>query len=242
MGYSDVVNVELSASPMSNNLIRCLVALLAGLIIIVISLAAAYGALSDMLFPQLTHTRNTLIGAAYLVDTYKTNNGSYPDDLSPLVYRNDPTNSKQFDFRDAWFNPLIYRVTDTGYELISYGADHSPGGVGLNADQSISSTRSLPTGPTKPTAYQFLISSQSHYAWTIAIIGGVVAFAICCIPHAFLQRAVPAANQWPKTTFGCYFLTIAMITSASVIIGTLMIVLYYIPNLPGGHVAAPSGH
>ncbi|SFV57194.1 General secretion pathway protein G [hydrothermal vent metagenome] len=71
---------------------------------------------------------------------FKLDNGMYPDTEEGLsALTSNPDSDKYPNYgrkpylenapKDSWQNPFAYLKTDTGYELISFGADRKEGGV-----------------------------------------------------------------------------------------------------------------
>lgn len=83
-----------------------------------------------------------IVSLSSAVDGYYLDVGSPPENLDDLV--SEPGNSgnwrgpyaKQSLITDPWGNPYEYRFPGQHgeYDIISYGADRSPGGEGKNAD------------------------------------------------------------------------------------------------------------
>jgi general secretion pathway protein G len=77
------------------------------------------------------------------LDQYRLDTGGYPNaelGLGALLARpnNEPKWAGPYLKKavppDPWGRPYLYRPTDTGFAIISYGKDGQPGGSGENAD------------------------------------------------------------------------------------------------------------
>lgn len=76
------------------------------------------------------------------VENYEMDTGRLPDRLSDLVQA--PSGiagwlgpyAKDSELNDPWGTPFEYRVPGDGraFDIVSYGADRSPGGESVNAD------------------------------------------------------------------------------------------------------------
>ena len=93
-------------------------------IVVVLAAVAAYVFTRRVLWrdPTSSSSIKTLVGK---IKTYRAETGSYPDSLQMLVDPMDPIEKKQT--LDPWGNPLIYRSSATGFELLSAGKDGRPG-------------------------------------------------------------------------------------------------------------------
>ena len=72
---------------------------------------------------------------------FRNDQGRWPDTLEELMNPPEPEDGISFDYienadpADPWTGDLYhYEVTDEGVLLISYGADRTEGGTGINAD------------------------------------------------------------------------------------------------------------
>jgi len=92
----------------------------------------------DLVCVQMSSIGNAL-------DMFKLSNGLYPETeegLQALVSNPDPEKYPNYDNtpymkqlpKDSWHTPFNYLKTDSGYELISFGADRKEGGSGDAAD------------------------------------------------------------------------------------------------------------
>lgn len=76
------------------------------------------------------------------VDEFYLDNGSAPDELRHLVSKPSSADNwngpyiKESNLSDPWKNTYVYRFPGEhgSFDIISYGADGSPGGEGANAD------------------------------------------------------------------------------------------------------------
>lgn len=75
---------------------------------------------------KVEHDLNVLKG---VVEQIKSEKGSYPatiSDLQPYLTEYPPL--------DSWGNAYVYEVRESGYRLLSLGADGKPGGTGEAQD------------------------------------------------------------------------------------------------------------
>lgn len=75
------------------------------------------------------------------IGQYKLNNSKLPDSLDALVTP-DPRNNNEAYLEDEtvpldpWENPFDYKRDGSKFEILSYGADGTPGGEGEDEDLS----------------------------------------------------------------------------------------------------------
>jgi general secretion pathway protein G len=92
---------------------------------------------------DLTGVQMTNITQA--LDSFKMDNGRYPDNLEDLIVMPSYTTPEKYQQggylkelpKDGWGNKFVYRRLSggpRGFELISYGADAREGGEGYDAD------------------------------------------------------------------------------------------------------------
>ena len=86
-------------------------------------------------------TESQLITLAQKVDAYRQDTGKLPDSLDQLVTSGGQPNwlgpyATAEELKDAWKSPIELRRPGTNgpFELVSLGADQSPGGESVNAD------------------------------------------------------------------------------------------------------------
>lgn len=89
-----------------------------------------------LLFPEQRATWDTMQATMADIDSYHAKKGQYPETLAALDGP-EPT--------DAWGRPFLYTHPGLGadYDLVSLGADGSPGGDDLNTDISSAAGASL---------------------------------------------------------------------------------------------------
>lgn len=76
------------------------------------------------------------------IENYEMDTGRLPSSLGDLVAQPSGVSgwlgpyAREADLNDPWGTPLEYRVPGDGrrFDIISYGADRSPGGESVNAD------------------------------------------------------------------------------------------------------------
>lgn len=76
------------------------------------------------------------------VQGYEMDTGTLPDSLGDLVVQPGGVSgwlgpyAKEAELNDPWGTPFEYRVPGEGgpFDIVSYGADRSPGGDSVNAD------------------------------------------------------------------------------------------------------------
>lgn len=74
------------------------------------------------------------------LDSYRLDVGRYPRTLEGLVENDSGRDSWAGPYlrgalpKDPWDNDYVYQLTDSGFELMSYGADGQSGGEGDDAD------------------------------------------------------------------------------------------------------------
>ena len=76
------------------------------------------------------------------VQSYKLDNGEYPQTLDELLAKNAQNGKGYLEDRalpkDGWGQDFVYLLpgNDTDFDIISYGADKAPGGTDVNEDLS----------------------------------------------------------------------------------------------------------
>ena len=117
------------------------------LLVVIVILAMLSGIVAPKLIGQIDKAKfdSCLPKMAPLetaIDTYLLNTGYYPDTLEDLLYCPSgledvwagPYLNKEAQLYDPWDRAYMYELTDTGYVIISYGADGAPSGEGYNRD------------------------------------------------------------------------------------------------------------
>jgi hypothetical protein len=110
-----------------------------------------------------------------LLDEHRQAHGAYPEVLAELE---DPNRqllrNAANELTDRWSQPLVYRQTEQGYDLISLGRDGLPGGRG--EDEDLSSPRSVTrVVPSRLPLRTFLFNTNgSGGVFLAALIGSLV--------------------------------------------------------------------
>lgn len=131
--------------------LKLVMALLVGLVTAtvacLVSLYSLRGPESLVCLPQRLTVWPQMWELAGYLDEYKKEHGTYPLTLEEMTsqwkgHDNEPLKEMWVNYRirDGWKNPLIYFSDGETWELLSYGADGKPGGVGLDADIRCTST------------------------------------------------------------------------------------------------------
>ncbi len=124
--------------------------------------------------------------AQYLAE-YKEEQGGYPlnlDDMtSRWTYNGKPLKQSNIDhrIRDGWENPMVYSSDGKTWELLSYGADGKPGGIGLDADIRKTDIDGLGFTLYKdspPTIEQVVRSEYFNGPIASSMLAGIVGFIL----------------------------------------------------------------
>jgi len=156
------------------------------------------------------------------IEAFRRERGALPRSLADL----DPQKHLGIDsgdrgpVLDGWQHPLHYTVEGGFYEVVSYGRDGRPGGVGLDFD--VSNTDPWPP-EALPTLGQFLFEMPSRGMILTCAAAGL---ATCLI--AFMWLGAPDTARKPAATFlACLGLTAIGALIAAVLISAL--------HIPSGH-------
>lgn len=139
---------------------RSLIACGAGLLMSVICLYVGLPTAATLLQERQSVTQQRFESVESDLKNYRACHHAYPNALSQL-----PNYSDTFA-NDGWHQPIIYKVEGNNFLLTSYGADHKPGGVGLNCDLTNSA----------PSPAQALPSAQE--IWASPLSGGLKGGAV----------------------------------------------------------------
>ncbi len=163
-------------------------------------------------------TYASLRGISDAVRAYHQAYGAIPASLSDLaglengyswVNPNGPT-------LDGWGRPFIYLREESGFEVLSFGRDGQPGGVGLDADLS---TSDLKGRAPLPTLGQFLfeLPTGTIVSWCLATgaLGAILTF--------YLVRS-------PRVSWSLMGKIGATVLAAGVVAGWMMFL-----HIPTGH-------
>ena len=115
---------------------------------------------------------------------HKELHGSYPLTLEEMTdHVGEPYGKDQLErrMRDSWGNSMVYSSDGKTWELLSYGADGKPGGIGLDADIRCTDNRGGEgrinvITREKPTVAQVLRSEAFREVVVISIFIGFVCF------------------------------------------------------------------
>ncbi len=91
--------------------------------------------------PQRSTVWPQMSGLKRKLDQFKEKHGSFPLTLEKMTSEWTGPDEKPLEdhwiarsIQDGWENPMFYSSDGKTWELISYGADNKPGGIGLDAD------------------------------------------------------------------------------------------------------------
>lgn len=105
------------------------------------------------------------------VRAYRRKNGALPKSLEQL-YDGFPQGHKPH-FYDLWGGPFVYKVVGNRYQIISYGRDGQPGGLGEDCDLS----NDYLNPPVSHLSYlEFLTNPARMHATVASLICGIIAF------------------------------------------------------------------
>jgi hypothetical protein len=156
---------------------RVLVASLAGLCVFLATYAAAWVQIgtNEQMNGLWNRDSYLLRRVDELLDEHRQAHGVYPESLAELE------DSQQYLHRNQagqvinrWSQPLVYRRTAQGYDVISLGRDRLPGGRG--EDEDLSSPRSVTrVVPSRLPLRTFLFNTNgSGGVFLAALIGSLV--------------------------------------------------------------------
>lgn len=145
---------------------RFIAAVMTGMVVFGLASVSAWYEFSTSSYVNYHASPQTLNHVVELLGEHITQHGSLPPTLDDL-----PGDGV---YTDSWNRPFHYKVNGNTFELISYGRDGVPGGVGYDADMT---PQSLPEAH-KPTYLQFLTDPLAHAMIATCLLGGLFAGAI----------------------------------------------------------------
>jgi hypothetical protein len=116
---------------------RLIVSLAAGLLVLWIATAVSfqqYRASAEYLFQR--YTLRYLLNTEDAVETYRREHHALPKTLGDLSPISGVARDASRGPVDRWFHPLHYQIEGDRYQIVSYGRDGKPGGIGLDFDLS----------------------------------------------------------------------------------------------------------
>jgi hypothetical protein len=169
-----------------------------------------------------------LVGLKKAVDTYRQENGRYPEDLVDLKKGPPPADWIDSDgsVPDPWNNAYQYRPEQDGYSILSMGRDGKLGGEVFDHDLVV--THLSPDGDRLdwkqavglPTLHQFTLDYPTKGIQLACALAGVCAFAACLL-------TLMTGQATPKSSLAGLILT-------------LLFCLWFAVNISAIHV--PSHH
>jgi hypothetical protein len=156
---------------------RLLVASLAGLCVFLATYAAAWVQLgtNEQMNGRWNRDSYLLRRVDELLDEYRQARGVYPESLAELE------DSQQYLQRNQagqvinrWSQPLVYRQTAQGYDVISLGRDRLPGGRGEDEDLSSPGSVTRLVSSRLPLRTFFFDTNGSGGVFLAALIGSLV--------------------------------------------------------------------
>ncbi len=170
-------------------------------------------------FPNLhlehQRTRSTLETVRKDIQDYQRDNAKLPTTLSDVYPKRDVQEEDSGLLKDGWQRPLVYRVENERFELLSYGKDGQPGGIGFDADiysDQLTSRDHLPT------------FRQFNSAWGV---GGIKGVCLLSGIFVFLLFFSYDKNRHHRPALLTLFVTAIFSVFAAVVISML--------HLPSGH-------
>ena len=221
-------------------LLTLLCAVAVGVLVFIVSRDAAYDQFrrSYLVRRPGYYTLRSMAGVREAIEAYRREHQALPDSIRDLSPPGDvaPRRDERGVFVDEWERALHYSTDGAEYELVSYGRDGKPGGVGLDADLS---TDDLPEGDEGAAAYpqlperalptyqqfvadrgEFGVSGSGYEMFRMCIVAGIVTFFVALV--AF----------WRSRTAGAFIVALFITTAAAVLVGG-MIAMFHGPA--GGH-------
>lgn len=177
----------LNSSPLRRVFTRLGVSFLTGLVIACVSFLIVWFQVRDDFKISDDHQDavwdlNTL---SSLLQKHHARHGTFPETLDELDRINQVITTSRSLRKDRWHSPHQYRPRTGGYEVLSWGQDKAPGGVGLNADFSYDTDRGLSfehSGTDRIPFQQFVtddISTQVKLAsGALGILSAAVTFVL----------------------------------------------------------------
>lgn len=160
------------------DVLRVAIALLCGLGIAGLDLAAGRNAADDVAMRPQRTTRKTLKALMQAVDTYRARNSALPAgfaeldaDVKTKLHINEDGVA-----HDGWYERFVYTTHGTHYRIVSHGRSRRPGGSDQNADIT---SDNVGTSESRLTYRQFLADPETRPMAYPAIASGVFVFYIC---------------------------------------------------------------
>jgi len=220
-------------------LLKLLCAVAVGVLVFIVSRDAAYDQFrrSYLVRRPGYYTLRSMAGVREAIEAYRREHQALPDSIRDLSPPGDvaPRRDERGVFVDEWERALHYSTDGAEYELVSYGRDGKPGGVGLDADLS---TDDLPEGDEGAAAYpQLPERALPTYQQFVADRGEFGAggsgrsMLVTCIVTAVVAFLVAFWTTGSSRTSGSFILALILTTSAALLIGVFVAALH-----------APTGH
>jgi general secretion pathway protein G len=199
---------------------RLVLAFVAGLIIFGIGINVTWTSSQGHAEMLQMMTRDRMRSVNSDIQAYLKKKGKLPDSLDIVSDSPKDTIFKHFqnaDISDRWGRLFIYRITKTGYTLMSYGRDGKPGGVGVDSDITLDNANS---------EVPFLQAMDDD--WTSQMIGGsAIAGTLTFFLAFFLIR--PA--DFNRKKWGCMLAKLVPLLVVLFFLTLLIIAL----DVPSGH-------
>jgi hypothetical protein len=123
-------------------------------------------------------TSHTLRQLSQAIDNYHAETGQLPQQLGDVVAACQTDRDRDlitYYCKDSWENPIEYTTDGETYELVSYGRDGKPGGMGLDADRTRHNPRPR---EAYPTLSQILATHYADRIVGVTLISGAVALIL----------------------------------------------------------------
>jgi general secretion pathway protein G len=168
------------------------------------------------------------------LNEYKEQHGTFPLILEEMTsqwkgHDGETLDKQEVDrrIRDAWRNPMVYSSDGQTWELLSYGADGKPGGIGLDADiRCTDADVSENENPFKllkkltkhatPTFAQVLLSGHFDSPVVFSLLAGFICSLFVLYP---VSRC--------RTRRGIIISTIALMIMSSYVVANLIAALSF---------------
>lgn len=171
---------------------------------------------------ELAATKVELEQLREAIEGHRQATGELPANLAEL----DIVKEKQIPVKDgypidAWRHYVVYFRHADRYDLLSYGADNMPGGVGKFADIRVG----VPdTWPEQPSLTEFAGLREGTPVLLASILAGLLAFPICFINARQPTEKPPSLRA---------VLLSNLILGALAVLAALMMAALHM--MPGGH-------
>jgi len=196
---------------------RLVLALIAGLLIFGIGLNVMWSSSQSHAEMLQIMTKNRMKSVNSDIQAYLKKEGKLPGSLNVVGVDPSYPSFNDSNLLDRWRRPYVYRITKTGYTLMSYGRDGKPGGVGLDSDISLDNTNS---------EVPFLQAMNDPWASQM-ILGSTIAGILTFFLAFFLIR--PA--DFSKKNWGCIMAKLVPLLIVLFFLTLLIIAL----DVPSGH-------